>query len=62
MRCFERIQKDAIYDILGISKYANYSAVLAEIGVLRAEDTVKLRKVSFVNGLMWNSFSRRAVL
>ena len=51
---FERIQKDAIYDILGISKYANYSAVLAEIGVLRAEDTVKLRKVSFVNGLMHN--------
>ena len=50
---FERIQKDAIYDVLGLSRYANYNAVLAEIGVLRAEDTVKLRKISFINNLMY---------
>ena len=48
----ERIQKDAIYDILGLSKYANYNAVLSEIGILRMEDSVKLRKTSFINKLM----------
>ena len=49
---FEKIQKDAIYDIIGLSRSANYNAVLAEIGVLRAEETVKLRKISFVNKLI----------
>ena len=49
----EKIQKDAIYDILGLSVFTNYNAVLCEIGVLRAEDTIKLRKASFVNKLLY---------
>ena len=49
----EKLQKDAIYDILGLSKYANYNAVLSEIGILRMEDSVKLRKTSFINKLMF---------
>ena len=49
---FERIQKDSIYDILGLSRYANYNAVLSEIGILRAEDTMKLRKINFINSVM----------
>ena len=48
----EKLQKDAIYDVLGLSKFANYSAVLAETGILRLEDSVKLRKMSFINKLM----------
>ena len=52
MKDFEKIQKDAIYDIIGLSRSANYNAVLAEIGVLRAEETVKLRKISFVNKMI----------
>ena len=37
----EKIQKDAIYDVLGLSKFANYSAVLAEIGLLKMEESIK---------------------
>ena len=48
----EKIQKDAIYDVLGLSKFANYSAVLSEIGILKMEVSVKLRKMSFINKLM----------
>ena len=51
--CVKKIQKDAIYDILGLSVFTNYNAVLCEIGVLRAEDTIKLRKASFVNKLLY---------
>ena len=52
VKTFEKIMKDAIYDILELSTYANYNAVLAEIGVLRAEEVLKLRKMSFINKLM----------
>ena len=48
----EKIQKDAIYDVLGLSRYANYSAVLSEIGILKMEEAIKLRKMSFINKLM----------
>ena len=45
----ESMQRDAIHDILGLSKFANYNAVLAEFRILRAEDTVKLGKVPFIS-------------
>ena len=48
----EKIQKDAIYDVLGLSKFANYSAVLSEIGIMKMEESIKLRKMSFINKLM----------
>ena len=48
----ELIQKDAIYDVLELSKFANYNAVLQEIGIIRLEDAIKLRKMSFINKLM----------
>ena len=52
VKAIEKIWKDSVYTVLELSKYANYSAVLFEIGLLPAEDTIKMRKLNFVNKLV----------
>ena len=47
VKSIEKIWKDAVYTVLELSKYANYSAVLFEVGLLPAEDVINSRKLNF---------------
>ena len=49
VKSIEKIWKDAIYTVLELSKYANYSAVLFEAGLRPAEDVINSKKINFVN-------------
>ena len=52
VKSIEKIYKDAVYTVLELSKFANYSAVMFELGLLPAEDIIKLKKINFVNKLV----------
>ena len=52
IKSLEKIYKDSIYSIMELSKYANYAAVLFELGLMPLEDVVKLKKINFVNKLV----------
>merc|ERR1712208_118167 len=49
VKALEKLQKDAVYDILELGVTANYKAVLTEAGLFTMEDVVKMRKVNFVH-------------
>ena len=51
-RAMEKIYKDSVYSIMELSKYANYSAVMFELGLMPVEDVIKLKKINFTNKLM----------
>ena len=52
VKSIEKIWKDEVYTVLELSKYANYSAMLFEAGLLPAEDVINSRKINFVNKLV----------
>ena len=45
----ETAMKDNLYRLLAISRYAKYSAVLHELGLIPIRHIIKNRKISFVN-------------
>ena len=47
----ESIHRAALIDILELSKFVNYRAALAELGLMTMIDRIKLQKLVYVNGL-----------